>query len=136
MTPRGHFARQLRPLGVPGDHGIDDRDERLVTGEDSVAAGEQMPSSHPWQQCSLRISMTRPSAERNSSVGTSGNSKAREVASKTACSRFELVSSGQKSRKLRASLLSRKTSRSRVRSTREFSALTEPGLATSTAYVV
>ena len=40
--PPGHFARQLGPLGILGDHGVDDRDERLVAGEDPVSACQQI----------------------------------------------------------------------------------------------
>ena len=41
-TPR-NLVRDLQPLGVLVEHGIDDVNERLVAGEEPVPAGEQVP---------------------------------------------------------------------------------------------
>ena len=81
--------------------------------------------------CSLSTSITRPSGARWLSPGMISPSKTRFVASNTASSRLDDVSSGPISRKFDGLALI--TSRSQVPSTRVDSARTPPGLGTSTA---
>ncbi|SPB29959.1 hypothetical protein MAJHIDBO_00250 [Propionibacterium freudenreichii subsp. shermanii] len=57
------------------------------------------PSSQPWQLCSESTSMTRPVFDSLTSSMSVGSMKVRSLTSKTAPSRLEFVSSGQKSRK-------------------------------------
>ena len=75
--------------------------------------------------------MTRPPGARCSSVGRVSAIQTRSVASKTASSRFDAVSSGPKIRNVLGLL--RMTSRSHVPSTRVASLVAVAGDATSTA---
>nr|WP_236834140.1 hypothetical protein [Blastococcus sp. KM273129] len=75
--------------------------------------------------------MTRPSGARWSSSGWRSATQVRSVASSTAPSRFELFSSGEKTRKVDP--FRRITSRRNVPSTRVASTAPVPGSGTSTA---
>ena len=77
--------------------------------------------------------MTRPSGARWSSPSRRSAIQARSVASKSALSRLEAVSSGPKTRKLASPALARMTSRSQPPSTRVASLLVVPGASTATA---
>ena len=77
--------------------------------------------------------ITPPSGERCSSVGRSGSTRTRSVASKSAPSRFDAVSSGPITRKFLLSALSFITSRKNCPITRVASASTVAGLGTATA---
>ncbi len=80
----------------------DDHRERLVGREQAVAPGEQIALQPALaQMCSLSTSITRPSGATWSSLGRIVPTEQRFSTSKTSPSRFELVSSGQKRRKLR-----------------------------------
>mmetsp|Transcript_8912 Transcript_8912/g.28010 ORF Transcript_8912/g.28010 Transcript_8912/m.28010 type:complete len:205 (-) Transcript_8912:130-744(-) len=69
------------------------------------------PSSQPSQQCSDSTSITRPSALAASSPGRESHVAMRPVTSKTAASLFDVISSGQTTRKLAAASFSLNTSR-------------------------
>ena len=45
--PPGNMVAHLQPLGVLIEHGIDNVDERLVAGEKSVPAGQEIPFQPP-----------------------------------------------------------------------------------------
>ena len=46
ILPPGQLGAGLEPLGVLGEHGVHDADERLTAVEKSVAAGEQIALQH------------------------------------------------------------------------------------------
>ena len=87
-------------------------DERLVAVEQAMPAGEQVTLQPPLAQV-LRQHLHDPAIGRQVVVaGLSRRSQVRSVASKTACSRLEAVSSGPMTRK--ESGLSVRMSRTRV----------------------
>ncbi len=46
-TPGNFILRHLEPLGVLIEHGINDMDKGLVTGKETVAAGEEISFKPP-----------------------------------------------------------------------------------------
>jgi len=77
--------------------------------------------------------MTRPSGARWSSHDSLSATQARLVTSSTSCQRFELLSSGLKSRKFREPRFIFITSRRNLPMTRVDSAVVAPGNDTETA---
>ena len=68
----GQFAADRQPLGVLVEHRIDDVDERLVGGEESVAAGEQIAFKPAFQRV-LREHLQDPAVGRQlAAVGVFG----------------------------------------------------------------
>ena len=99
---QGMCARDLQPLGVLVEHRVDDVDEGLVAGEEAVPAGEQVAFEPALAQV-LAEDLHHPAVGREVVVVGQdlAPSQARSVTSKTRVQRFEAVSSGPKTRKLR-----------------------------------
>ena len=109
-------------------------DERLVAAEQAVPAGQEV-ALEPALAEVLGQDLHDPPGRRLMLVGRAGSRaiQTRSVASNTASSRLEDVSSGPNRRKVDG--LSRMTSRSHVPSTRVASWTVVPGASTATAYV-
>ena len=127
-APGNLLARDLEPLGVLIEHRVDDVNERLVAGKQTVPAGEQIAFEPALAGVLAQASPSparrsrddrRPGLCRRARCGRSPRSSASQ--------RLELVSSGLKTRKLRASRLSFITSRRKSPMTRVASAYTTPG---------
>ena len=102
-TPRHVVLADVQPLGVLVEHGIDDVRKRLVGVEEPVTPREQVALEPADQRVLRGISMTRPSRASSPPSASSGSMSAIQVfllASYTACSRLDAVSSGPKTRKL------------------------------------
>ena len=96
--PPRDLARDLQPLRVLVEHRVDDVDERLVAVEQAVAAGEQV-ALEPALAEVLGQDLHHAAVGREVvvAVGRRSAIHARSVASNTAPSRFDAVSSGPKS---------------------------------------
>ena len=99
-APPRDLPRHLQPLRVLVEHRVDDVDERLVAVEEAVPARQQVALEPALAQVLGQDLHHSAVGARPSSVGFGLRSQVRPVASKTAPSRFEAVSSGPKSRKL------------------------------------
>ena len=102
----GNLARDLEPLGVLVDHGVDDVDEGLVAGEEAMTAGEQIafePAlAHVFAQHFHHAAGLRKVFIDGQRLGHPGSLPVPVI---TSCRRLEAVSSGPKTRKFFVSML-------------------------------
>ena len=128
-TPPRNVIAHLQPLGVLVEHRIDDVDERLVAREEPVPSGEEI-TFQPALALVLTEHLHYSAVGRQMIVpGKVSATQERLVTSSTSCQRFELFSSGLKSRKFFASRFSFITSRRNLPMIRVDSAVDGAGLA-------